>query len=348
MSGGKMSGGNVSGGKVRARRGKSQMANLVGCLTMLFCVPAYAYSGTEHIRFPDQAYQVLNIMRRGGFYADQARRINPSGTYAPLTTRPPGVPASQDAAWQSFVAQALAAPGRLDNVRIALAPPPRSSQDCGGVFAALPPDAQFAACRAGDLGFAPQRNWAQNANECYLRPGYKFGGAGNDKHVVTPFFQDLQNNFTGPLLGFWATKPDDETNDTSVFIRPTNLLLYGELRNLAEQAVEIGLSSILVPIFCIGDFIFSGNPTACIDDAVAESHDIDPVARIDDSIILPIEESLSGLTGPIAQALLFGKSNPASFWHFAIPSRTGSFNTLPGYQMSSAKLNNFTDAIEAG
>jgi hypothetical protein len=338
----------MNGEEMHTRRRTLEIAMILGCLTAMCSAPAWAYSGTEHIRFPDQAYQVMNIMRRGGFYADQARRINPTGTYAPLTTRPPGVPASQDAAWNTFVTQALAAPALLDSVAIALPPPPRTSQDCGGVYASLPPDAQFAACHAGDLGFAPKRSWAQNTNECYLRPGYKFGAAGNDSHPVTPFFQDLQSNFTGSLLGFWATKPDDETNDTSVFIRPTNLLVYGELRNLAEDAVEIAAASVLVPLFCIGDFIFSGNPTGCIDDAKAAAHDVDPVARIDDSILLPIEEMASGLTGPAAQFLLFGKSNPASFWHFGVPSHSGAFNTLAGFDLSAASLNNFTDAVDAG
>src|SRR6266540_3235721 len=306
---------------------------------------AFAYNGTEHIRFPDQAHQILNIMRRGGFYADQAKRITPSGTFAPLTVRPPGVPASSDAAWQSFVAQALAAPARLDNVMVGLSNPPRSSQDCGGVFANLPSGAQFAQCRARDLGFAPRRGWADNPNECYRRRGYQFGAAGNDSQIVIPFFQELPTNYTGALLGLWATRPDDESNDTAVFIRPTNIVLLGDLKRLAEDAVELGLVVVLAPLFCITDFLFTGDPTGCIDDAAAASHSFDPVARADDYLLL-LEEALGPVLDPVGNFMLFGKSNPASMFHFIVPSRSGDFNFIPGMNLGESRLGIENDSVD--
>jgi len=68
-------------------------ALVVGVSPVLFPTSAAAWGGTEHIRFPDQAYQFLNIMRRGDFYAAHARALDPvgaaQGKYPPLTQCPP-------------------------------------------------------------------------------------------------------------------------------------------------------------------------------------------------------------------------------------------------------------------
>src|SRR3954469_7307437 len=95
----------------QGRRGRLGLAGqaIAVVLCLLPAWQEFANYGSEHIRFPDQAYQVLTLMRRGAFYAEKARRLNtnPANTFAPLTTAPPGVDA---AGWARFTSKALAAP----------------------------------------------------------------------------------------------------------------------------------------------------------------------------------------------------------------------------------------------
>src|SRR5262245_25821691 len=84
-------------GKRRSNRGSRRSlamsaTTVVVLVSLLPIAPAMANYGSEHIRFPDQAYQILNVMRRGAFYAEKARRLSPdpSAVFPPLTTAPAG------------------------------------------------------------------------------------------------------------------------------------------------------------------------------------------------------------------------------------------------------------------
>jgi hypothetical protein len=319
------------------------VAAAVALLVFAETVPAFAYSGSEHIRFPDQAYQLMNVMRRGPFYAEKARRLKPLGTFPPLTQRPPSVPASEEATWQRFITAALAAPAKLDNVRIDLTNPHRTTQDCGGVFAALPPPpgTSFAQCRAGEISFAPRRGWGDNPNECYLRRGYRFGGADQDptSPMATPFFQELPSNYTGSALGVWATRPDDENSDSQMFIRPTNLFFLGNVKELAIQILDVGLLVVVAPIACLGA-LFAGEADQCISDSIEAAHGVNLVARLDD-LVLYVEANTVGQK----DITLPGASFPG-LWHFINPRMPGRFNALSGMQLTRA-LNSNPDSFDA-
>jgi hypothetical protein len=315
---------------------------------LLHSTEARAYSGSEHMRFPDQAYQIMNILRRGGggFYAVDAGQ-------PPLTTCPSSIctPAacpggcaggSTCAActqWNRFMTQLVAAPPKLDNVLVDLPDPTLSAPDCAGVFPTLPQGKHLAACRAGDLSFPVRRGWGDNGNECFLRPGYLSGGADQkspEDHDIRPFFQDLPSNYTGALLGKWATGPDDEFHDTALWFRPTNIVLLSDIKGLAEGAVDVGLTIILAPFVCLGEFIFGGDN--CISDAENAAHVADPVTIVDEELGI-LELDLAG-AGTITSndSPLKGNVILQGLWHFASVAKSGQFNHVPGYKAVDADI----------
>src|SRR5215475_7190575 len=99
--------------KRNVRLGSCFAAALAGCLLIsAWARPAAAYSSRVHQRMADQAYQILNQLRRGSHLPDLVARTSGGGAPAQLTARPPSVPADQAASWQAFVTEAIAAPGR--------------------------------------------------------------------------------------------------------------------------------------------------------------------------------------------------------------------------------------------
>src|SRR5256885_9323727 len=69
--------------------------------------PAAAYTSRVHERMADQAYQILNQLRRGSHLPDVVVRASGGSAPAVLTARPPSVPADQVASWQAFVTEAM-------------------------------------------------------------------------------------------------------------------------------------------------------------------------------------------------------------------------------------------------
>lgn len=299
---------------------------------------AKAYNGSEHIRFPDQAYQILNIMRRGAFYAEQASRLttNQSVVFAPLTSPPPGVDA---AGWAAFRTAALNTPAVLDNVLVRLADPPLASPDCAGVFPSLSAGKHLYLCRAGDLPFAPLRHWGQNSNNCYLRRGYVFGGADQNPTQggqIVPFFQGLPSNFTGAVLGLWATWPDDANEDTQLWFRPSNSLLSSDIKGAIEEGSADVIEGFLLLDVCMVDFFLGGD---CLNDASEIANEIDLARLIDQQVGSAELDTYGQLTlgsndWPFTA---LGVSLPG-LWHFININvgADGNFNRPPGIKLTAA------------
>lgn len=322
---------------------------------------ALAWSGTEHIRHVDQAYQILNVIRRGGgdFYAVEAGKPKEQLTLCPANVCTPaacphgcpldptkGSPDTSCTAcsnWHTFVSNAIAAPKKLDTVRTDLDDPPAglAGPNCGGVYPKIAAGTSYRSCAAGDFPFAPRRGWRSDANQCYLRPGYLSGGADQNPsgEQLAPFFQELPTHFTGSILGQWGTRPDDELNDTLIWIRPTNTLLFGAMKTIAEDIVDAGIAVAIAPMVCIADFLFGGGD--CVADAVQGGKDLDLLSLADTGIGLAElytagQKTFTSNDFPVKS---LGVQLPAYF-HFAnvnddalgqaIPGN--QFNTLPGFK----------------
>jgi hypothetical protein len=315
-------------------------AFLVAAAVLLAVVPAHAYNGTEHIRFPDQAYQILNIMRRGAYFAETANRQLPSTAvpFAPLSTAPPGVDATR---WQTFRAKALAAPARLDNVLVRLADPQLPATDCAGAYPTLAANQHLAVCRAGEISFPPRRGWGSNKNECFFRGGYEPGGSDQNTSPlgdsIAPFFSGLPTNYTGSVLGLWATAPDDEQPDLRVWLRPTNFLFGSTLRAIVNDVSDGVLLVVFAPFVCLGELIFSGGNDNCIDDASTFSHEVDPVVRAEELEGVAELYTAGQFTRDSTQwpMSILGISLPG-LWHFAnVGNTSGQFYNPPGIRVSS-------------
>jgi len=325
------------------------MAAGVGLSFVFVPERAHAWSGTEHIRFPDQAYQIMNVLRRNAAaeYATETGLSSltkcPANVCTPAAC-PSGCGAGSTCAactqWNRFIAQATAAPPKLDNIRTDLSDFKLHAPDCANLFPVMPAGS-LPRCRAGDIWFAPRRGWGgeNSDNDCFLRPGYKFGGA--DQHAsgevtIRPFFQDLPSNFTGAVLGEWATGPDDYNPDLRLWVRPTSVLFQAELTGLAQDAVDVGLAIIVAPVFCLADLIFGGGD--CIDDAENFSHNVDPVTWVDEGAGLLELETIGQLTVDSGDWPLKGNVSLPAMFHFANIRTSGSFNHIPGYQASTASI----------
>lgn len=330
----------------QGRRWAVWMAAGIALGSVLVSGRAYAWKGPEHIRFPDQAYQMMNILRRNAAATYAAETGLTSLTTCPADVCTPALCPSGPSScaigtqWNRFIAQATAAPPKLDNIRSDLADFQLQPPDCDSLFPVMP-KGQLGQCRAGDIWFAPRRGWGGDGsgNDCVLRPGYVPGGA--DQHatgeqIVNPFFQSLPTNFTGAVLGEWATAPDDYNPDLELWIRPTSAVFIGELNGLATEALEVSLTVIIAPVFCLADLIFGGGD--CIQDAETAAHEINPAAYLDEGAGLLEMESIGQATIDSSDWPLKGNVALPAMFHFANISASGSFNHIPGYQASTATI----------
>jgi hypothetical protein len=311
--------------------------------------PALAYNTTEHIRNSDQAYQALNLMRRGAAYAVQARRLDQGGAaealagkYQPLSRCPESVcparscpngdcPAGQQ--WRRFVAQAVAAPAKLDRVRSDLADPDPKlvKESCGNELPKLGPR-ELALCRVGELSFAARPGWATSPNACFLRPDYVVGGADQNPYDVAhpelgpvlPFYYDLPSNLSGAAIGMWSTGPDEAQEDTKVWWRPTSTGFLGALREGAHAAADVASTAavlIAAPFACFYSWWKGRN---CFDDVRSVVH---TAHRAGPEIVGVVEQNVFGridFSGSDAGLPLPG------LWHFGHVEREGQFNEVPG------------------
>jgi hypothetical protein len=326
--------------KIMSRR-RSQNAKTtklivaLAMLTVLLSVQtgAFAYNNREHERWPDQAYQILNVINRGAYVTERvsnqaARTTPPSPVPIPFTQRPAAIPASEQTRWDRFIAEARQAAPRLDQLLVDLPDPNRTTDECGHAYPRLADGGHLAACRAGELTFAPRRGWNSNPALCYLRRGYQLGDSD-----APELFADVPSRQTGALLGFYSQAVDDEVNDTIMTVRLTNLAFAGAVKGFAEKATELGLTILLAPFVCLGEFLFGGSD--CLDDAANAAHDADVIARIDE--IIP-----DGI-GQIDGDDLFSTTG---LWHFLNIGHSGDFNRLPGMSYLDGGVNGVIDATD--
>jgi hypothetical protein len=335
-----------------------------------------AYDNSEHIRHADQAYQILNLLRRGAFYSVEAAALNPGGSFPPLFACPasvcppatcPGGACAEGTRWKQFITEAMAAPDRLGNVRSNLRDPGPKAPDCGGIFPPNLAPGNLGKCLAKEISFPPRRGFASNPNECFVRRGYVFGGAdqnpatgadGAPASGVVPFFQDLPENYTGVVLGEWGTGPDDASNDTQLFIRPTNLLFISTVKAVAVEIADAALTVVFAPFACAFDLLSGGDCwNDAIDQASSPAHALDPVAFADDVVFEIEEQSLVRLGDRLDS--VFGVPT-AGLWHFASVSQSpsappgttdsgqGDFNILPGYRGTAAQIAGGYDSLDVG
>jgi hypothetical protein len=328
--------------------------------TALEARPALAFNGTEHIRHADQAYQLLNLMRRGAAYALQAQRLDVggAGNYQPLTRCPESICPARTCAngecsagqqWRRFVAQALAAPGKLDLVKSDLSdPPPALAQaSCGRGLPQLAPH-ELARCRIGELPFAARPGWGTSPNACLLRPDYLVGGADQNPYdlllpeagPVAPFFQDLPSNFSGAALGMWSTGPDDAQEDTKLWLRPSSVAFMGALREGAHAVADVATTTAAIvsaPFLCLYSLARGRNCFSDVRSAVQAVHDVGPqlVGVIEQGVVGQIDFSGADLGLPLP-----------GLWHFGQVGRQGQFNDVPGMKMLAGGPDGELDALD--
>jgi hypothetical protein len=319
---------------VRTRRA-AKLLVVLPMLTVLLSsqTGAFAYNNREHERWPDQAYQVLNVINRGAYVTERVRNqaaktTPPSPVPLLFTQRPAAVPASEQALWDRFIAEARLAAPKLDQLLVDLPDPNRRSDECGHAYPELATGRHLAACRAGELSFAPRRGWNSDPALCYLRRGYQLGDSDSPE-----FFADVPGRDTGALLGFYSQAVDDEVKDTIMTVRLTNLGFAGAVKGFAEKATELGLTILLAPFVCVAEFLFGGSD--CLDDAANAAHDADVIARIDE--VIP-----DGI-GQIDGDDLFSTTG---LWHFLNIGHSGEFNHLPGMSYLDGGVNGVIDATD--
>ena len=283
--------------------------------------PALAFNSITHERLPDQAYQTMNILRRGEYLSKKVSAVT-GLTVAPLSARPASVPASQQAKWDKYIAELRVAPLKLDRLRTGLPSwRPAVANKCP-MYPTLKNNGPLADCRNGDLPFAPKRGWATNDSDCFVR---KYFAGDSD---APEFFDDLPSNYTGAMLGLWGQQVDDEVNDTMLWIRPTNTLFISEFKAVMEDLADVGLMAVFAPFACLAA-LFSGSN--CLDDAARAAHDNNPVTTIDEwsaeiekNFVDSLPVPLSGIDGD-------DLADMTGVWHFINVERgSGFFNDIGG------------------
>ena len=94
---------------------------------------------------------------------------------------------------------------------------------------------------------------------------------------------------------------------------------------------ELGVTVVLAPFVCLGEFIFGGGSN-CLDDTENFAHDVDVIARIDE--VLP--DGIGRLESDTYTGL----------WHFLNVGHTGEFNRVPGMSYLDGGLDGHIDALD--
>lgn len=294
----------------------------VSVAALAYAGPARAYNNREHQRLPDQAIQLMNVLRRGQLLTSKVS-AETGTSVAPLSQIPPSLPPEDAALWQRFINEAIQGPGRLGVLKTGLADPPRSTDECGGAYPRIAAGSHLSQCRAFELPFAVKRDWATNNSDCFLRGNYFPGDAD-----VPEFFNELPTDFTGALLGYYAQNVDEEVRDTVLWFRPTNFGGLSEVKSVATDVTNAGLTVLFAPIACLFA-LFSGSN--CLDDAADAAHGANPIGFVDEKAAF-VEKS-------IQDALPFSTEidgddifSTTGLWHFinVEAGSSGAFNQIGG------------------
>jgi len=289
---------------------------------------ANAYTGEIHKRIGDQAFETLNLVRRGQFLTDVISRQ--AGQSVPaLTALPADLPLSQLANWNRYIADVAAAAGKLELLLSDLPDSPNPTAQCKNAF---PSGTPLRACRAGELPFVPDRYFGDvNSTACNFVQQYYTGS-----NQTPEFYQGVQHTLAGGLFGMYATKPDDFVDDTDVFMDPINVLGLGALNNASAESFDVGVAMFLLPFAIAIDLFNGGNP---LDDALRDAHNLDPIPYLDTLVPgIPGTDK----TGSVAGVLLAG------MWHFMnVQFPTGQFNDTPGLRFDTGGFAGGIDTLDA-
>lgn len=110
--------------------------------------------------------------------------------------------------------------------------------------------------RMGEVRFPVSIDFGRT-NDCGVRLGWEPGGIFNDINSNQTHHLD-HVDYTGTILGFWASNVDNQFDDTHLWYRLSSAGALGELQRVANDAINKGLGAILLPFVCAWDCIFNG------------------------------------------------------------------------------------------
>ena len=76
------------------------------------------------------------------------------------------------------------------------------------------------------------------------------------------------------ILGWHAGNVDNHEADVTLWVRPSSIILGGPAKKYVQDALDLSIAAIAVPIICLGKLIFSG-------DLCGPSHEKDAVQAND-------------------------------------------------------------------
>lgn len=287
-------------------RSRRATAWILPTLALCLARSAEAHEQQVHADLIDMAFQTMLL-------AEHSPNLftNPS----PL---PPGVTAAD---LQSLRQSMVLATTRWAGARVTLPP----SGDRNHDRCQTAPDS-WPILGAADQPLAIQY---QEQEEC-LRPSWVPDGL---------FDPSNRLRFIGPVLGFLAAKADDEVDDTTLWIRPTAAGAFGvgpgPAIEAANDAVNLGLEVVLLPIVCVVDFI--EGDFDCLNHA---SDLADAVNPIDD-----LAGAIPGISATDTQ-----DDTLIGLWHHinVTPFRSNEYDDVQGYLLDEAGPAGFQDALETG
>lgn len=125
----------------------------------------------------------------------------------------------------------------------------------------------------------------------------------------------------GSILGWHAGNVDNHLADVTLWVRPSSIILGGPAKKYLQDALDLGIGAIAVPIICLAKLIFSG-------DLCDPSHEEDAVRAADP---LPYLEGWIPGIGSIQSSQFTG------LWHFIdVDSITNDYNDRRGMLYTEA------------
>ncbi|MBB3120963.1 hypothetical protein [Pseudoduganella violacea] len=188
----------------------------------LCAMPVSAHNQVIHQKMTDLSYQMMVFVQNSGL--DQVEGNDPK--------------------WRAFLQRVKAAPDKYKT---------RSSQ-----LGELKPP-KWANCALEPV------NWNTTLAGVPYPPSWDFngnGGCGVDMKWALSLDGVGASNHIGTVLGLWAAMPDEENDNTHLWIRLTNAAWAGAVRNVIKDAAEETLTVILLPIVCFID-VLRGDSKHC-------------------------------------------------------------------------------------